>query len=173
MLLVYKIPRVRYLLQLLAAVVCAANCRRIVCAVIQQLSSSSLQTTIVGPTKVAWCVPSFRTTKTFNRKAIHMPKQTIKKKELWPALHWAIHTINCYMSCITYPQFCRQRKDACFKKMYEKVFVGWIELKTIILASQRQIKPEIWINLLFTTDYVREEIGYSLQVRVWLPIFQQ
>ena len=30
--------QVRYLLQLLAAVVCAANCRRIVCAVIQQLS---------------------------------------------------------------------------------------------------------------------------------------
>ena len=29
--------------------------------VIQQSSSSSLQTTIVGPTKVAWCVPSFRT----------------------------------------------------------------------------------------------------------------
>ena len=28
--------------------------------VIQQSSSSSLQTTIVGPTKVAWCVPSFR-----------------------------------------------------------------------------------------------------------------
>ena len=27
--------------------------------VIQQSSSSSLQTTIVGPTKVAWCVPSF------------------------------------------------------------------------------------------------------------------
>ena len=27
--------QVRYLLQLLAAVVCAANCRRIVCAVIQ------------------------------------------------------------------------------------------------------------------------------------------
>ena len=30
--------QVRYLLQLLAAVVCAANCRRIVCAVIQQSS---------------------------------------------------------------------------------------------------------------------------------------
>ena len=28
--------------------------------VIQQSSSSSLQTTIVGPTKVAWCVPSFK-----------------------------------------------------------------------------------------------------------------
>ena len=28
--------------------------------VIQQSSSSSLQTTIVGPTKVAWCVPSLR-----------------------------------------------------------------------------------------------------------------
>ena len=27
--------------------------------VIQQSSSSSPQTTIVGPTKVAWCVPSF------------------------------------------------------------------------------------------------------------------
>ena len=28
--------------------------------VIQQSSSSSLQTTIVGPTKVAWCVPSLK-----------------------------------------------------------------------------------------------------------------
>ena len=35
---IQNIHQVRYLLQLLAAVVCAANCRRIVCAVIQQSS---------------------------------------------------------------------------------------------------------------------------------------
>ena len=48
---------------------CAANCRRVVCAVIRRSSHgvcgsiddrrpSSPQTTIVVPTKVAWCVPT-------------------------------------------------------------------------------------------------------------------
>ena len=39
--------------------------------VIQQSSSSSLQTTIVGPTKVAWCVPSFRSTDSIIRQKLH------------------------------------------------------------------------------------------------------
>ena len=39
--------------------------------VIQQSSSSSLQTTIVGPTKVAWCVPSFKPPTNFKSPKIY------------------------------------------------------------------------------------------------------
>ena len=66
-----KICHVRYLLQLLSAVVCAADGRRVVWAVSRRPSRgvsgsfddrcpSSLRTTIVVPTKIALCVPSLR-----------------------------------------------------------------------------------------------------------------
>ena len=65
-----NIRQVRYLLQLLSAVVCAADGRRVVWAVSRRPSHgvsgsfddrrpSSLRTTIVVSTKIAWCVPSF------------------------------------------------------------------------------------------------------------------
>ena len=66
-----NIRQVRYLLQLLSAVVCEADGRRVVWAVSRWQSHgvsgsfddrrpSSLRTTIVVPTKIAWCVPSFK-----------------------------------------------------------------------------------------------------------------
>ena len=69
MLLVYKIPPGslsastvggrRVCSQLPSHSVCGHSTIVAWCVrVIQQSSSSSLQTTIVGPTKVAWCVPS-------------------------------------------------------------------------------------------------------------------
>ena len=68
-----NICQVRYLLQLLSVVLCAANGRRVVWVVSWRPSRSvsgsfddrrpsSLWTTIVVPTKIAWCVPSFSDT---------------------------------------------------------------------------------------------------------------